>query len=322
MVVRVDRLVAVLLLLQARGQVTAAEVADELEVSERTARRDLDSLVTAGLPIYSVRGRGGGWRLLGDGRTDLSGLTLDEARALVLAVGTAADVGGSVRAGLRKLQHALPGPVRASAEVAAAVTIVDQDGWERVTSRRSAPPPAMLDDVHRATVSGERVVIGYVNRDRTPSEREVDPHAVVNHGGTWYLLAVTDEGERTFRIDRIVSVEPTGRAGERPADYDAALAWREAAQRIDVLRAPVTAELLVQERSVTGVRWIAGRRLTHVGDADPDGWVPCTMRGQRSAAIARELAGMGAAVRVLGPPDVVAELRRLATELLETYPSA
>ena len=84
---RADRLVAILLLLQARGQVTAAEVAEELEVSERTARRDLEALGMAGIPIYSQQGRNGGWRLAGGGRTDLSGLTAGEARALLLVAG-------------------------------------------------------------------------------------------------------------------------------------------------------------------------------------------------------------------------------------------
>ena len=84
---RADRLVAILLMLQSKGQVTAAEVAEELEVSERTARRDLDALGVAGLPIYSLQGRGGGWRLAGGGKTDLSGLTAAEARALFLVAG-------------------------------------------------------------------------------------------------------------------------------------------------------------------------------------------------------------------------------------------
>src|ERR1051325_10213929 len=84
---RADRLVAILMLLQTRGQVTAAEVAEELEVSERTARRDLDALGMAALPIYSMQGRNGGWRLVGGGRTDLSGLTAPEARALFLVAG-------------------------------------------------------------------------------------------------------------------------------------------------------------------------------------------------------------------------------------------
>ena len=84
---RADRLVAVLLMLQARGRVTAAEVAEELEVSERTARRDLEALGTASLPVYSTQGRNGGWQLAGRGRTDLSGLTASEARALFLVAG-------------------------------------------------------------------------------------------------------------------------------------------------------------------------------------------------------------------------------------------
>src|SRR5437588_13053620 len=84
---RADRLVAVLLVLQARGRVTAAELADELEVSERTARRDLEALGMAGVPVYSQAGRGGGWSLIGGARTDLTGLNAAEARALFLLAG-------------------------------------------------------------------------------------------------------------------------------------------------------------------------------------------------------------------------------------------
>src|SRR5580692_4792382 len=116
---RADRLVAILLLLQARGQVTAADVAAELEVSERTARRDLDALGAAGLPIYSLQGRNGGWELIGGARTDLSGLTADEARALFLVAGPSSAT-PDVRAALRKLVQALPATFREHAEAAAA----------------------------------------------------------------------------------------------------------------------------------------------------------------------------------------------------------
>ena len=98
---RADRLVAILLLLQQRGQVTAAEVATELEVSERTARRDLDALGMAGLPVYSTQGRNGGWRLAGGGRTDLSGLTAAEARALFLVAGPSSATTPELRAALQ-----------------------------------------------------------------------------------------------------------------------------------------------------------------------------------------------------------------------------
>src|SRR3954449_12710278 len=96
--VRADRLIAVLLLLQTRGRVTVAEVARELEVSSRTARRDLEALGVAGVPVYSSAGRGGGWSLVGGARTDLTGLTVDEARALFLAVGASASAAPAVSA--------------------------------------------------------------------------------------------------------------------------------------------------------------------------------------------------------------------------------
>src|SRR2546423_1531349 len=123
--VRADRLVAILLLLQARGQVTAAEVAAELEVSERTARRDLEALGTAGVPIYSQQGRNGGWRLAGGGRTDLSGLTASEARALFLVAGPSPMATPPVKAAPRKLGRALPEPLRSGAEAAATPPVVD-----------------------------------------------------------------------------------------------------------------------------------------------------------------------------------------------------
>ena len=129
---RADRLVALLLLLQRRGKVTAAEVADELEISERTARRDLDALAMAGLPVYSIQGRGGGWQMLGGGRTDLSGLSADEARALFLVAGPQA-ASPELRAALRKLVRALPEPMRDRAEAAADAVVVDPRGWDGPT---------------------------------------------------------------------------------------------------------------------------------------------------------------------------------------------
>src|SRR5215467_11668140 len=125
---RADRLVAVLLLLQARGRVTAAEVAAELEISERTARRDLEALGMAGVPIYSQQGRGGGWRLAGGGKTDLSGLNAAEARALFLVAGPSSTATPELRAALRKLVRALPEPFRDAAQHAANAVVVDPHG--------------------------------------------------------------------------------------------------------------------------------------------------------------------------------------------------
>ncbi|MGI8755427.1 MAG: helix-turn-helix transcriptional regulator [Acidimicrobiales bacterium] len=169
---RADRLVAILLLLQQRDQVTAAEVAAELEVSERTARRDLDALGVAGLPIYSIQGRNGGWRLLGGGTTDLSGLTAPEARALFLVAGPASTATPEVRAALRKLVRALPEPFRADAEAASGAVVVDPGGWDGTAPYRSPAPP-LLDAVQQAVIGAQQLHLTYIARDGTTSERAI-----------------------------------------------------------------------------------------------------------------------------------------------------
>src|SRR5438132_6617333 len=160
------------MLLQTRGQVTAAEVALELEVSERTARRDLDALGTAGLPIYATQGRNGGWRLAGGGRTDLSGLTAAEAQALFLVAGPASAT-PEVKAALRKLVRALPEPFRTRAQAASSAVLVDPSGWDGPSHVRRTPPH--LDAVQRAVIEGEQLVVGYTARNLESSTRTVHP---------------------------------------------------------------------------------------------------------------------------------------------------
>ena len=150
--VRADRLVATLLFLQARGRATVAEVAQELEISTRTARRDLEALAIAGVPVYSQAGRGGGWSLVGGARTDLSGLTAAEARALFLVAGPGAAT-PEVKAALRKLVRALPETFRASAESAGGAVIIDASDWDRPP----VGPPEHLGALQQAVVDGVQV---------------------------------------------------------------------------------------------------------------------------------------------------------------------
>ena len=167
---RADRLVATLLFLQSRGRATVAEVAEELEVSPRTARRDLEALAMAGVPVYSQAGRGGGWSLVGGARTDLSGLTAAEARALFLVAGPGAAT-PEVKAALRKLVRALPETFRASAESAGGAVVIDASDWDRLP----VDPPAHLAALQQAVVDGVQVRLDYAGRDREPGERTRPP---------------------------------------------------------------------------------------------------------------------------------------------------
>jgi predicted DNA-binding transcriptional regulator YafY len=311
---RADRLVAILLLLQRRGQVTAGEVAAELEISERTARRDLDALGVAGLPIYSTQGRGGGWRLAGGGRTDLSGLTEAEARALFVVAGPSSAT-PEVKAALRKLVRALPEPFRQAAETATTSIVVDPHGWDGGPERR---PPALLDDVQRAVVEGERIALGYRARDGAETNRVVDPLGLAAKGRYWYLVAGTDAGLRTFRVDRAISVETLGKPVVRPDGFELSEAWRLIADEVDQKRTPVTASLWVAAGLVPWLRSITGRRL-RIGGAGADGRVAVELRGYSARSLAAEIAGFGAAIEAVEPPQLRRLLAGIGEDLVATY---
>lgn len=314
---RADRLVAILLLLQHRGQVTAAEVAEELEVSERTARRDLDALGMAGLPVYSVQGRNGGWRLAGGGRTDLSGLSLAEAQALFLVAGPRADATAELKAAVRKLVRALPEPLRDRAEAAAGSMVVDPVGWGR-----SGPDvaPAHLPAVQQAVIDREQVRIAYRDRTGAETERVVHPLGVVAKGSVWYLLTDTEAGRRTFRIDRIHQVERTGEAAATPPGFDLAAAWHEVSTRVDELRAPISVRATATRDGVGLVRMVFGTRAA-IGAATDDGRVQVELRAHSVRAIAAEIAGFGSMLEVHEPAEVRAALAGIAHELVATYGS-
>jgi predicted DNA-binding transcriptional regulator YafY len=314
--VRADRLVAILLLLQSRGQVTAAEVAEELEVSERTARRDLEALGMAGLPIYSQQGRNGGWRLAGGGRTDLSGLTASEARALFLVAGPSSSATPEVKAALRKLVRALPEPFRPGAEAASTAVVVDPTGWDRPAWPRRTPP--LLEPVQKAVVDGQQVTLGYRARDGAVTTRVVHPLGLAAKGSVWYLVASTDAGLRTFRVDRMTSVEPTGDAVVRPEGFELAEAWRLIADEVDRRRTPLLARALVRPDAVWLCRSIFGNRV-RIGSTGDDGRVDVELRGHSPRSLAAEAAGMGSLLEVLDPPEVRDCLATIGRELSALY---
>ena len=311
---RADRLVATLLFLQSRGRVTAAEVADELEVSVKTARRDLEALAIAGIPVYSQAGRNGGWSLVGGARTDLSGLTADEARALFLLAGPSAALTPDAKAALRKLVSALPETFRSAAEAAAAAIVLDPATWG---ARRPAAPPH-LDVLQRAVIDGRQVRLAYSDRARVESERTVHPLGLVEKGSVWYLIAGTEAGMRTFRVSRVSSVEVTDDPVERPRDFDLAATWRGVVETIEERRTSVRAVVRVDASSVPGLRAQFGTGFTRA-DNLPDGRVEAELGVRYPNMIAEQLAGWGDAVEVVSPPEVRELLATIGKQLVARY---
>jgi predicted DNA-binding transcriptional regulator YafY len=313
---RADRLVAALLLIQARGRLTAAELADELEVSVATARRDLEAMSAAGIPVYPQPGRGGGWSLVGGARTDLSGLTGPEAQALFLLVGPAAAVSAEAKSALRKLVGALPQTFREEAEAAAGATMIDPTRW----GDRERGRPALVDDLQTAVVRRRRVRLSYAGRRGEPSERLIDPWGLVDKDDVWYLLAGTAQGRRTFRVDRIVAAELTDERAERPDDFELEDAWDQVVDEMEERRSRTWATVLVDQRYLPVMRDRFGRHC-HVDDLLADGRARVRVGAPIPLDLARHLAGWGGLVDVEGPPEVRSLLGRIGAELTERYAS-
>ena len=305
-------MVAIVVLLQARGQMTAAELAEALETSERTIRRDLDALLVAGLPLYSQRGRGGGWALLGGNRVDLSGFTVEEARALFMMAGPASQP--SVRSALRKVMAALPQPLRDAAATAETASHVDPARW----GREAEDPPA-LPGLQAAVVSGHQIDIHYAKPGQEPRWRRVHPYGLVAKAGVWYLLAGTEDGRRTFRVSRVGAVSVTNQPAHRPAGFDLAGEWRAAERDFLAQMSVVDVELEVRDAAVLRLTatlrgWVATEEL----GAAPDGWRRFHAAFPHLDAAVSTLTPFGGSVRVVSP----AELRRRLCELGRALASA
>jgi predicted DNA-binding transcriptional regulator YafY len=320
---RADRLVAIVLLLQAHGQLTAPALAQRLEVSERTIRRDLDALLMSGLPLYSQRGRGGGWALTDGCRVDLSALTAEEAQALFLATGpellSGLGVEQGVTSALRKLLAALPEATRSHATKARRVVHVDPTRW----GQQAEETPGALAGLRAAVVAGVQVDLTYAKHEQESSVRRVHPHGLVSKGGIWYLLAGTSAGLRTFRVSRVVDFAVTTEPVVRPDDFDLARAWEQANHGMPNWPDQISVEFEVRAEAVGIVADMFGpwHNLRPLESAAPG--VGGTRRFRATFPSVNdavcELIYLRDAVRVVDPPCVQQELAHIGCNLLATY---
>ena len=320
---RASRLVTVLLLLQARGQMTAAALAAELEVSERTIHRDVDALSASGVPVYAERGPHGGIRLVDGYRTRLTGLTGDEAEALFLAgiPGPAAELGlGTVVAAAQlKVLASLPPELRTRATRLVERFHLDAGDWFRASQ-----PVPHLGALSDAVWTSTRISIGY-QRGEGIVERVLEPLGLVLKGGTWYVVASVEGQIRTYRVSRVVSADLTTERFERPAGFDLAAYWTEstAAYERDVPRLDV--EVRVRPDRIERLRSAVGNAVLNAAEPlpglDPEGWLRLRLRLDWPDDAAGTLLGAGRWVEVLSPPQVRARVRSTARAIVERYAS-
>jgi predicted DNA-binding transcriptional regulator YafY len=357
--VRADRLLSLVLLLQARSGATARALAAELEVSVRTVYRDLEALAAAGVPVLAQSGPGGGCRLMDGYRFPLRGLRPDEAEALLilgvpgalreLGLGQALDAAHrQIRLSAGFGEAVGDGPGRA--QHSAALVHLDMPRW----FAGGAEEVPCLRDLARALRGGRRVALSYqrpgaradAGEPGGGEHRVVGPLGLVNKAGTWYLVASPAEGSeaaeaaearevtgradpadaraiRVFRAGRITSVRVLAEPFERPVGFDLAAIWEQWSAEFAASRPRLPVELRASPAALAAFPEIfgqaAGPALEAAGPADERGWRVLTLSFEHEVAAAHRLAGFGDQVEVLTPPAVRTRLVEGARQILRRY---
>lgn len=310
------------LLLQGRPSMTGAELARELEVSERTVTRDAAALSEAGVPVYADRGRAGGYRLIGGYRTRLTGLGRAEAEALFLSGVPSAlremGLADAASAARLKVSAALLPELRDASHSVAQRFHLDAPGWWQ-----EPQTPELLPLIADAVWDDLRITVRYRRRD-TEVERELEPYGLVLKAGVWYLAARAEGDFRVYRVDRFAAVDPAGTRFARIEDFDLPAFWEE--------RAAQFARSILREKAVVRLTPDGARRLPYVtdrtaakeavrdaGEPDGQGRITVTLPVESYEVAYGQLLALGPEAEVLGPPELRARFAEAARRAARLY---
>lgn len=323
---RAARLIKLVLLLQSRPSMTAAELAAELEVSERTVTRDAQALSEAGVPVYADRGRAGGYRLIGGYRTRLTGLARGEAEALFLSglPGALRDMGlaDAASAARLKVSAALLPSVRDAPEAVGRRFHLDAPAWYQEPAT-----PELLAPLAEA-VWGDRPVSARYRRAAGEVTRELEPYGLVLKAGVWYVCARAGSAYRTYRVDRFTGVTVGGEPFARDPDFDLAAFWTERSAEFarSLLRAEVVLRLTaagarrlpyVTDRAAAEAALAAG--TAEAADGGGGGGLRVTLAVEDEEVAFGQLLGLGPEVEVLAPAGLRERFAQAARAMAARY---
>jgi predicted DNA-binding transcriptional regulator YafY len=299
------RLLSALMLLQAYGRLSSRELAERLEVSERTAHRDMEALSEAGVPVLALRGAQGGWELAKGWRTKVPGLDEAELRGLLMAQPSALGdpkLAAAAERAFGKLMAALPGSMRDQAESMRARLHIDPTGW-----RPSSEDLSMLPIVQDAIARDAKLSFLYTRADGDTAPRTVDPFGVVCKQTVWYLVARAPAGMRSYRISRMSKVVVLAMTFKRPGKFNLAAYWNASTAQLDRQREPCVATLALAPETVKSLNgWCKLRpaKDDFSGTKVPEGWVIRDVEFE-SAGMAKFVAlGYGSKAQVLAPEEL------------------
>lgn len=327
---RSSRLLSILLRLQLRGRVTAAELAQEFDVAVRTVYRDLDALSAAGVPVHAERGRGGGIVLAPGWRTQLTGLTGPEARSVPLAGlhSAARDLGlGSESADVQlKLLASLPPDAAADAGRIADRFHVDPLPWYH---RAEVLP--LLPALAAAVWQGRQVRVRYASWEGE-AERTLSPLGLVLKGGLWYLVARPSgsgarAAVRTYRVSGIRSLQVLARPARRPPGFVLALHWPQSVAEFEarLMAGRATVRLspeglrILRAVQPSAAQWAEQTQRPLRGARARPGWVEAELPTEPDAVAARQLLRLGTEVEVVAPAALRAAVAKEAAAVARRH---
>ena len=323
---RADRLLSILMLLQARGRMTAGQLAAELEVSLRTIYRDIDALCISGVPIYSERGRDGGYALLDGYRTSLTGLNESEVRALfMLSIPSPLrelGVGKELETALRKLVAALPAARREDERHVRERIHLDASWWFQ-----GSEPVPHLAAMHRAAWEDRWVEIRH--RLRFPPtfdvEQRIAPYGLVAKAGVWYMVYAYQERVRVLPVAHVSHAQVLEEHFERPAGFDLKTFWQKWCAEVEEERPAYAVRMRVAPHIASNLAWYLGEGqnravLNAPPQSDGKDWSTVEWVFESLAEARSRLLALGGAVEVLEPLPLRRAMADYGRQIVARYP--
>lgn len=319
---RADRLLSILMLLQSRGKMTAQELAEVLDVSERTIYRDIDALCNSGVPVYPEYGPGGGFALLDSYRTNLTGMTQNELSALfMLSVPSPFEklgISQELRSALLKLSAALPAARRASEEQAHNRFYIDWEGFH------SEEPVPHLRVIQEAVWKNQRLLISFrVMRDTLIADVPADPYALVAKAGEWFLIAIRAGRFDVLRIANLTGVQATGETFTRQPGFDLICYWNDWCQGYEARRKNYPVKICLAPDVISYLPLYFGYRarewLERADTSREDGWVTLIISFESLQNARGQLLSLGRAVEVLEPLALRCSMIDYAAQISQLY---
>jgi len=315
---RADRLLSILLYLQNYGKMTSGELAEKLEVSERTIIRDMEALSLSGVPVYAERGSRGGWRLADGYRTNLTGMKAGELISLIISNQPVLlqDLGirEQYEAALQKLLAASPSAIRENIEFFRQKIHIDGAGWHE-----AAETFPYLATVQEAVWAERKLRIHY-RRGQETVIRTVCPLGLVAKRSVWYFIAECEGDIRTYRISRIVHAEMLEESFPRPEDFNLAQYWEQSSRQFKQHLPSYPAVVRMDETLLSRMQRERFVRVLHA-ETEAAGTVKAAIDFETLEHACETVLRFGSSVEVVSPPELQAKVLSEAQAIVDRYRS-